>query len=65
MSIIDTILNNLENDIQSLRSQMMVTVKEKGTNHPDSIKCSQQLDILLNKYQCLKQYKKSIMKLDA
>ncbi|MGG0855286.1 Spo0E family sporulation regulatory protein-aspartic acid phosphatase [Metabacillus fastidiosus] len=60
MKIQDITLNELENDIQSLRSRMIATGIQKGLNHPDSIKYSQQLDVLLNKYQRLKPYKNQL-----
>ncbi|MED4402474.1 aspartyl-phosphate phosphatase Spo0E family protein [Metabacillus fastidiosus] len=53
MQIQDVTLNNLEDAIQSLRSQMIAAGMQKGLNHPDTISYSQQLDVLLNKYQCL------------
>ncbi|MED4402477.1 aspartyl-phosphate phosphatase Spo0E family protein [Metabacillus fastidiosus] len=60
MKIQNMTLNELENDIQSLRSRMITTGMQKGLNHPDSIKYSQQLDVLLNKYQRLKSYKNQL-----
>ncbi|MGG3890064.1 aspartyl-phosphate phosphatase Spo0E family protein [Metabacillus fastidiosus] len=53
MQIQDVTLNSLEDAIQSLRSQMITSGMQKGLNHPDTISYSQQLDISLNKYQCL------------
>jgi hypothetical protein len=47
-------LIELENKIKSLRIQMMCTAKLKGINHPDTIKFSQELDLILNEYQLLK-----------
>ncbi|MGG3806432.1 aspartyl-phosphate phosphatase Spo0E family protein [Metabacillus fastidiosus] len=59
MQIQDVTLNNLEDAIQSLRSQMVAAGMQKGLNHPDTISYSQQLDILLNKYQCLMIHKEN------
>jgi stage 0 sporulation regulatory protein len=44
-------LKELEDKIAVLRNRMIDTVKIKGFTHPDSIRCSQELDCLLNKYQ--------------
>ncbi|MFA9556679.1 aspartyl-phosphate phosphatase Spo0E family protein [Evansella sp. AB-rgal1] len=44
----------LEFKIDTLRIQMMKLAQSKGFNHPDTIKCSQELDVFLNKYQGLK-----------
>ncbi|WP_099586440.1 aspartyl-phosphate phosphatase Spo0E family protein [Pseudomonas sp. 2822-17] len=37
-----------------MRYHMMKLAKSKGLNHPDTIKCSQELDEFLNKYQQIK-----------
>ena len=47
-------LEELEEQIYIFRTRMIDTGKLKGLGHPDTIKCSQELDILLNKYQVLK-----------
>ena len=47
-------LKELEDNIAVLRTRMIDTVKVKGFTHPDTIRCSQELDCLLNKYQKLK-----------
>ena len=44
-------IKDLENEINILRNRMIDTVMTKGITHPDSIICSQELDVLLNKYQ--------------
>lgn len=47
-------LNEIEQLINKLRSHMILTARIKGLNHPDTIKCSQELDALLNEYSRLK-----------
>ena len=44
-------IKDLENEINILRNRMIDTVMSKGITHPDSIICSQELDVLLNKHQ--------------
>ena len=44
----------LELEINLLRIYMINTGNFKGLNHPDTIKLSQELDILLNIYQRIK-----------
>ena len=51
MKTIVASIKDLENQINILRIHMINTVMSKGITHPDSIKCSQELDVLLNKYQ--------------
>ncbi|MDG5785903.1 aspartyl-phosphate phosphatase Spo0E family protein [Evansella sp. AB-P1] len=41
----------LEYKIETFRICMIFLAQSKGFNHPDTIKCSQELDVLLNKYQ--------------
>jgi len=41
----------LEEKIFILQTRMITTGKSKGLNHPNTIKLSQELDILLNVYQ--------------
>ncbi|MCM3651309.1 Spo0E family sporulation regulatory protein-aspartic acid phosphatase [Metabacillus litoralis] len=48
----------LINKIQNLREQMIKIGKEKGLSNPETIKYSQELDVLIMKYQLLT-YKKS------
>jgi stage 0 sporulation regulatory protein len=48
----------LENKIKMLRALMITTGKFKGLNHPETIKCSQELDMILNKYHHLKIHNK-------
>jgi len=43
-------LEELENRIDLVRIYMIETATLYGFTHPDTIKCSQELDILLNKY---------------
>ncbi|MFJ8244483.1 Spo0E family sporulation regulatory protein-aspartic acid phosphatase [Peribacillus asahii] len=44
-------LQDLEYKIDVLRTHMIAIGKSKGLNHPNTIKFSQELDILLNVYQ--------------
>ncbi|WP_096200339.1 aspartyl-phosphate phosphatase Spo0E family protein [Bacillus sp. FJAT-45350] len=44
----------LEYKIDTLRIRMIKLAQSKGFNHPDTIECSQELDVFLNKYQRLK-----------
>lgn len=44
-------LEELEYQIDTLRTRMITVGILKGLIHPDTIKLSQELDILLNKYQ--------------
>lgn len=44
----------LEFKINKLRQKMIDTAKIRGFNHPDTIKCSQELDNILYKYQVSK-----------
>ncbi|USK71742.1 aspartyl-phosphate phosphatase Spo0E family protein [Peribacillus asahii] len=47
-------LKDLENSIYYFRTHMITSGISKGLTHPDTIKCSQELDILLNEYQKMK-----------
>ncbi|HWL22409.1 MAG TPA: aspartyl-phosphate phosphatase Spo0E family protein [Ureibacillus sp.] len=47
-------LKHLETSICYLRDHMITIGISKGLAHPDTIKYSQELDILLNKYQKIK-----------
>jgi len=47
-------LKELEYRIDAVRTHMIVVGKLKGLGHPDTIKSSQELDILLNEYQKVK-----------
>ncbi|TXC89462.1 aspartyl-phosphate phosphatase Spo0E family protein [Metabacillus litoralis] len=44
----------LEAEISLLRMEMISTAEHKGIEHPETIKCSQALDVLLNRYQKIK-----------
>ena len=44
-------LKKLLDQINSLKSHLVETANLKGFTHSDTIKISQELDILLNKYQ--------------
>ncbi|AZV43249.1 aspartyl-phosphate phosphatase Spo0E family protein [Peribacillus asahii] len=44
-------LKHLEDAIHCLRTHMITVGISKGFNHPDTIKYSQTLDVLLNRYQ--------------
>ena len=44
-------LEELQFKIEVLRSHMIATGQLKGLTHPDTIKLSKELDVLLNKYQ--------------
>ncbi len=48
-----------ENKINSLRISMISTAKLKGLSHLDTIKCSQELDFILNQYDKMKQLKRT------
>ncbi|MBO1514006.1 aspartyl-phosphate phosphatase Spo0E family protein [Metabacillus bambusae] len=54
MKIRELLVNKLEYNINSLRNRMISIGELKGLNHPDTIKCSQKLDLYLNKYDRLK-----------
>ena len=43
----------LKYKIDTLRFRMVSIAQLKGYNHPDTIKCSQELDVFINKYQRL------------
>ncbi|GAA0456666.1 aspartyl-phosphate phosphatase Spo0E family protein [Alkalibacillus silvisoli] len=43
----------LETEIKDLRIKMVKSGVTKGLNHPNTVKLSQELDILLNEYQNL------------
>lgn len=45
------LVNKIENKIYELRHKMISTAQIKGLNHPDTIKCSEELDIQLNQYE--------------
>lgn len=45
----------LQDRIDVLRNYMIDTAELNGLSHPNTIKCSQELDILLNQYQKLNQ----------
>ncbi|MDT8860753.1 aspartyl-phosphate phosphatase Spo0E family protein [Alkalihalobacillus sp. MEB130] len=49
-----TFIIELEYKIDTLRIHMIQLAQSNGFNHPDTIKCSQELDVFLNKYQKLK-----------
>lgn len=57
MIIREIIAFKLENKINLLRIHMISTGLSKGLNHPNTIKCSQELDDLLNKYQQIRKLK--------
>ncbi|MFD2639298.1 aspartyl-phosphate phosphatase Spo0E family protein [Piscibacillus salipiscarius] len=44
----------LEVRIKALKQYMISTAYEKGFNHPHTVKISQELDTVLNKYQTAK-----------
>lgn len=44
-------LQELKYRIDVLRTHMIAVGKSKGLNHPNTIKFSQELDVLLNVYQ--------------
>nr|WP_226035272.1 aspartyl-phosphate phosphatase Spo0E family protein [Aquibacillus saliphilus] len=44
----------LELFIFLLKNQMVYIGKLKGLSHPDTVKCSQRLDYILNRYQYVK-----------
>ncbi|MEC2073314.1 aspartyl-phosphate phosphatase Spo0E family protein [Alkalihalophilus marmarensis] len=46
----DVLLIKLEGRIEKLRCEMIKSGLKNGLNHPDTIKYSQQLDMLLNRY---------------
>ncbi|MDN4495615.1 aspartyl-phosphate phosphatase Spo0E family protein [Ureibacillus aquaedulcis] len=48
MSLLD-----LENAIVTLQSRMIDIGLSKGLTHPETVKCSQELDIVLNHFQKL------------
>ena len=48
------LITQVEFKIDLLRKRMITTAQLKGLKHPDTIKCSQELDIFLNKYQQIK-----------
>ncbi|OIJ12031.1 hypothetical protein BKP37_14730 [Anaerobacillus alkalilacustris] len=47
---IELLKSKLEMKINSLRALMVSTAQLKGFTHPDTIKCSQELDVCLNEY---------------
>lgn len=49
----EDIITKIEYKIHVLRKRMISTAHLKGFNHHETIKCSQELDIFLNKYQQL------------
>ncbi|WP_223881959.1 aspartyl-phosphate phosphatase Spo0E family protein [Niallia endozanthoxylica] len=44
-------LKNLSDQIDDLRNYMIEMINANGLNHPESIKVSQELDVLLSHYQ--------------
>ncbi|WP_088104055.1 aspartyl-phosphate phosphatase Spo0E family protein [Halalkalibacter urbisdiaboli] len=48
------LLLQLESKITYLRLKLISTGQMKGLNHPDTIKCSQELDHILNEYERVK-----------
>jgi stage 0 sporulation regulatory protein len=50
----EVMTNKLECKINSLRTQMLSNGELKGISHPQTIKYSQKLDLLLYKYQLIK-----------
>ena len=48
-----TILIELELEISKKRDIMIKTGNKYGIKHPRTLKCSKELDVLLNKYQRL------------
>lgn len=44
-------LKNLSEQIDDLRNCMIEMINSNGMNHPESIKVSQELDVLLSDYQ--------------
>ncbi|MBM4764392.1 MULTISPECIES: aspartyl-phosphate phosphatase Spo0E family protein [unclassified Bacillus (in: firmicutes)] len=47
-------LKELEDKIDVLRTCMIDLATSNGFTHPDTIKCSQELDVLLNEHQKIK-----------
>jgi stage 0 sporulation regulatory protein len=47
----DFTLQKLIMEINSLRNYLIIIGEIKGLNHPDTIKISQELDLLINIYQ--------------
>ncbi|MBB5172529.1 aspartyl-phosphate phosphatase Spo0E family protein [Texcoconibacillus texcoconensis] len=52
-------MTKIEYKIHKLRIVMVATAEEKGFNHSDTIKCSQELDTFISKYQKLKENEKA------
>ena len=44
-------LLDLEYEIQALQNRMINIGLSKGLTHPDTVKCSQELDVVLNTFQ--------------
>lgn len=45
---------SLDLKIETLREHMVHLAQKKGLSHPDTIKCSQELDHILNEHNKLK-----------
>ncbi|SOC11087.1 Spo0E like sporulation regulatory protein [Ureibacillus xyleni] len=45
---------DLENEIYNLRKRMIEMGRNKGLLHPETIKCSQELDEIMNQFQNVK-----------
>ena len=50
----DVTIIELEGKILILQTQMIALGNSKGLTNPETIKCSQELDTLLNKHQKIK-----------
>lgn len=57
MKIREIIISNIETNIELVRIRMIVTGKRKGLNHSRTLKYSKELDVLLNKYHRINQFK--------
>lgn len=44
-------LTDLECEIETLQNRMIDIGLSKGLTHPDTVKCSQELDVVLNYFQ--------------
>lgn len=51
MGKVATSLLNLEDEIVTLKNRMIDIGLSKGLTHPDTVKCSQELDVVLNYFQ--------------
>ncbi|SEP79487.1 aspartyl-phosphate phosphatase Spo0E family protein [Piscibacillus halophilus] len=53
MENVEVPVTKLEGKIKDLKQYMISTAYAKGFNHPHTVKISQDLDKLLNKYQTI------------